>query len=671
MTQNQKFADLLLRNEDWLLSRVLCHAKANKNSDFFQLINHSWRTTISSFTQLLGHSLDCNLENQDISFCNNSFNSTQLLEFVTNEVYQCHQKSIDSYIYLTYLKLFRSIYMELINSAYLEDDEKLQFSRKLELCFNCIEIGFIKKYNLTKKEIEQENILSNLNNKKMLESLAFPAFTVDIFNQVAEYNTPMFKIFTYLFEKDTSHLQQFSSHTGFKELILKIDEFRISHHQEGQIKLLLQTAAEKSWHLTVFKKLKDTEEILVTFIDINNWQTKINGLIEERDKAIESNKLKTSYLANMSHEIRTPMNAIVGFAELISMSDLGNDDRKEYLSLIRKSSNDLLNIIEDVIDIAKIESSQLKIIPKNTSLSELFADIHCIYNNVLVKHDKPNVTLNLSIPETENDLVIRTDPKRLKQVISNLVGNAIKFTEEGQIELGYKLAENKIVYFFVKDSGIGIPYDRQKHIFDRFVQVEETYAKNVSGTGLGLTISKNIITLMGGNIWVSSTPGKGSNFYFYLPNIPAKHETKKGLTQVNNSNYFLQNKNILIAEDEDANFLYLKEIFRPSGVNIYRAKTGTQAISKAENQDLDLILMDIKMPEVNGIEAARYIHHIKPDLPIIALTAFAMDDDKANCLNSGCKEYLSKPVKKEILFNAINKHLGRVTKRGADKVGIK
>lgn len=669
MTQNQKFTNLLLRNEEWLLSRILCYAKENKNSGFFQLINHNWRTTISNFTQLLELTLDCNLEKPDFSFCNYSTNSTFLSEFISTEVQLCLQKKIDSSVYFTYLKVFRSIYHEVINSANFQDNEKLEFSRKLEFCFNCIELTFMKEYNRTKKEIDAEKFSSSGYNT-VINSLPFPSFTVDTFNRVVGYNSAMFKNFSFLFEKETTHLQQFSAHPGVKEFVIKIDAFRASHHREGQIKLQLQTSDEKTWHLIALKKLKENEDILATIVDINSWQTKIEELIKERDKAVESNRLKTSYLANMSHEIRTPMNAILGFAELISTTEPGNDERKEYLSLIRKSSNDLLNIIEDVIDIAKIEARQLKINPKNTNLSELLADIYSIYAEILANYNKPNISFLLSIPELENNLIIQTDPKRLKQVISNLVGNAIKFTNEGQIELGFKLAENNIVYFFVKDSGCGIPYDQQKNIFEQFVQVEESYAGNTSGTGLGLTISKNIVSLLGGNIWVSSVPGKGSNFYFYLPNIPAKHETKKNLTIANHSGY-LQNKNLLIAEDEDAHFLYLKEIFRHTGINIFRAKTGTEAISITENKKLDLILMDIKMPEVNGIEAARYIHHINPRLPIIALTAFAMEDDKKNCLNSGCKDYLRKPVQKDVLFKAIKKHLAKAIQRSTDIVGIK
>lgn len=354
------------------------------------------------------------------------------------------------------------------------------------------------------------------------------------------------------------------------------------------------------------------------------------------------------------------MNAIVGFAELLSMSNPSKEEREEYLNLIKKSSNDLLTIIEDVIDIAKIESQQLKIVHKNLKLYDLFSDLKRIYDEILYKHDKTNIKLTLRIPEAEKNLIIHTDPKRLKQVLSNLIGNAIKFTEEGHIEFGYKLAENKIVYFYVKDTGIGIPKEMQTKIFNRFIQVEESFDKNINGTGLGLAISKNIINLMGGNIWVSSKPAKGSNFYFYLPYLKAIQHTvlKSPVDLIRNENLDLSNYTILVAEDEEANFFFLKESLKKTGINIIRATNGLEAINLAENtNNIDLILMDIKMPEVNGIEASRYISHIKPNLPIVAQTAFAMDNDKKTCLDAGCFDYISKPIKRDKLIDIIIKAL--------------
>ncbi len=662
MAQNQKFSDLICRNEDWLLSRILSYAKNSKDKYFSPLINHTWRNSISNFTKFLNSQKEC-ASNPELPYNPNPNKNIELTEFVTSEAQKCLRKNINNHTYLTYLKLFRNAYIEMINNANLENKDKKDFSRYVENCFDSLEIAFIEHYSIKNEEIKLTKNLQKKSSvdfhKNILNSIPFPVIILDANNKFIELNNSVAIEFPFIEEHNISNLKLLAAYTGFKELNSKINEFRISQHQESQIELVIRTKQQNHWHIIKLRKIKNTDNVLINFIDINNKFIEISKLSKERDNEKESNKLKTTFLANMSHEIRTPMNAIVGFSELISMSNPSEEEKAEYLSLIRNSSNDLLNIIEDIIDIAKIEARQLKINTKNTNLFEVFSEITKIYKEVLVKHGKENIKLNLCIPENEKNLIVRTDPKRLKQVVSNLVGNAIKFTNEGAIDIGYKLAANKIIYFFVKDSGIGIPYNRQKTIFDRFVQVDDAYSKNSTGTGLGLTISRNIINILGGNIWASSQPGKGSNFYFYLPNIPATEEMKptSNVEPKTLSNINLTDKHILIAEDEDVNFHYLQELFKYTGVKLHRAKTGSEAISIAENLSLDAIIMDIKMPEINGIEAARYIKHIKPEIPIVALSAFAMEEDRINCLSAGCEDFLSKPVQKENIFYILKKHI--------------
>lgn len=662
MVNIAKFSDLMNRNEDWLLSRILSYSKNTEETDFFLLINDSWRNPIKSFNKLLSNSSECNY-NATKPYLSYPDGYVALTEFITSEVQKCIQKNIANHIYLAYLKLFRSVYKEMINTANLEVDEKKEIVNHIDSCFDCIEISFLKYYTKIQAEVkisdETHAKAPDDFHKTVLNSLSSPVLIIDAYDKIIELNKKASITFPFISESDIYYLNHLNSYTGFNELNKIIGEFRNSHQLDEQFEILIQTNEHSRWHYLYVRKIQNSGKLILNFFDIHKQLQEIKKLSRERDNEKESNKLKTTFLANMSHEIRTPMNAIIGFAELISMSNPSSDERTEYLNLIRKSSNDLLNIIEDVIDVAKIEARQLKVVPKNTNLLELLKDIEKIYNEVLIKQGKENIKLNLCIPENESNLIVRTDSKRLKQVISNLVGNAIKFTEEGKIDIGYKLAQNKVIYFFVKDTGIGIPYDKQKNIFDRFFQVENAYSKNSSGTGLGLTICRNIVKLLGGNIWVSSQPDKGSNFHFYLPNIPPTKETKQtGIgTYKTDSLINLNDKHILIAEDEEVNFLYIQKLFKNTGAILYRAKTGSEAISRAEVLNLDVIIMDIKMPEINGIEAARYIKHIKPELPIIALTAFAMEEDKINCLKSGCEDYLSKPVQKETLFLALRKHL--------------
>ncbi|MCG8701841.1 MAG: ATP-binding protein, partial [Bacteroidales bacterium] len=333
--------------------------------------------------------------------------------------------------------------------------------------------------------------------------------------------------------------------------------------------------------------------------------------------------------------------------------------------LIRKSGKDLLNIIEDIIDIAKIEAKQLKIKKKPTKPSELFHDLYKVYHEQLVRSGIDQIELRLNTNNTDKNIQFHTDTERLKQVISNLLNNAIKFTDKGFIEFGYKLENKNFILFYVKDTGIGIPKNMQSRIFDRFVQVDDSTERNNGGTGLGLTISMNIIKLLGGLIQIQSEPGKGSNFYFQLPlekmeqnenSIPVKL-TKNSLKIPD-----LTNHTILIAEDEQSNYYYLHEILKATNANLIWAKNGLEAINLAEQDStIELILMDIKMPEINGLEAAKYISNIRPRLPIIAQTANAMDNDMATCLKAGCVDYISKPINRTKLFCLIQRHLKKMT----------
>lgn len=253
------------------------------------------------------------------------------------------------------------------------------------------------------------------------------------------------------------------------------------------------------------------------------------------------------------------------------------------------------------------------------------------------------------------------DPQRLKQVFYNLLSNAQKFTSKGHIEFGFKSVDENHVYFYVKDTGIGIPDDKQNLIFDRFTQIEDCYTKEFGGTGLGLTITKNIITLMGGNIWVESESGNGTTFHFILPKAFGKGKvTEKSNLRLSDikEKLSLEKHHILIAEDEEINYYYLYEVLRKNGAKVIWAKNGLEAINIVEsNPKIDMVLMDIKMPEVNGLEAIRYIKLIRPELPIIAQTAYVMDNDREICLKAGCVDFITKPIKANQLLEMITRHI--------------
>ena len=393
--------------------------------------------------------------------------------------------------------------------------------------------------------------------------------------------------------------------------------------------------------------------------DITSIQETQQKLMVAKEKAEESDKLKTAFLANMSHEIRTPMNAIIGFSDLMTDDNLSASEKIEYTSHIKKAGESLMNLISDIIDIAKIEAGQLQINKSVCNLDELLNDMIGTYSEAKIKAGKRNLDIRLLKKSGINGISIITDPFRLKQVLTNLIGNAMKFTEHGFIEFGYSLNDKQTLEFVVRDTGIGIPKGKQQDIFYRFSQVDNSNTRKYGGTGLGLAISKNIIEIMGGKIWIESEPGKGSSFYFTLPYFPANTDEIINIVPDNNhENINWQGKTILVAEDVPSNFMFIEAALRRTKVRLLWAQDGRQAITMAlENSQVDLVLMDIQMPELNGYEATAEILKVRHDLPIISQTAYALSGEKEKSLAAGCVDYISKPIKTELLISIIGKYL--------------
>lgn len=393
--------------------------------------------------------------------------------------------------------------------------------------------------------------------------------------------------------------------------------------------------------------------------DITAIQETQHKLTLAKEKAEESDKLKTAFLANMSHEIRTPMNAIIGFSDLMTDDNLSSSEKTEYTSHIKKAGESLMNLISDIIDIAKIEAGQLQINKSVCNLDELLNDIIGTYTEAKIKAGKRSLNIRLFKQSGINGITIITDPFRLKQVLTNLIGNSMKFTERGFIEFGYSLNDNQTIEFVVRDTGIGIPLNKQQDIFHRFSQVDSSNTRKYGGTGLGLTISKNIIEIMGGKIWLQSEPGIGSTFYFTLPYHPVNtDEIIHTVLDNNHENINWQGKTILVAEDVTSNFMFIEAALRRTKVRLIWAKDGRQAVTMAlENSQVDLVLMDIQMPELNGYEATAEILKVRHDLPIISQTAYALSGEKEKSLAAGCVDYISKPIKSELLISIIGKYL--------------
>lgn len=382
--------------------------------------------------------------------------------------------------------------------------------------------------------------------------------------------------------------------------------------------------------------------------------------IEERlriavKKAEESDRLKSAFLANMSHEIRTPMNGIIGFLEMINNSEVSKIEQDQYLEIIQHSGNRLLQTINDIVEISKIESGELTLNYSEINLADTFKDVSDFFS--FVKDDKNIKLIAQSFPE---EFVIRTDGNKLESILVNLVKNAFKFTDSGVIEFGVTPIHPKL-QFYVKDTGRGIPKERHEAIFNRFVQADMELSRGYEGVGLGLAISKAYVEYLGGDIWLESEPEKGSTFFFTIlfePVFIAQSNSDK-ISFKDTSVIPAKDLTVLVAEDDDVSYNLIRTILKNQNLKIIRARNGKEAIDiyKKRKDQVSFILMDIKMPVLDGIEATKAIRTFDKDIPIIAQTAFALSGDKDLALQAGCNHYLAKPLKRQDLLSGIKRFL--------------
>lgn len=398
---------------------------------------------------------------------------------------------------------------------------------------------------------------------------------------------------------------------------------------------------------------------LIVSQDISNQKRFEKELIKAKAKAEESDRLKSAFLANMSHEIRTPLNGIMGFSDLLNKPGISQTKVSKYSQIIETSSHHLLDIINDIIDISKIEAGQVSVSREPVFLNNICNEMYDLYK---VISEKKGIKIFLKKALNNEQAIILSDEMKIRQILNNLLNNALKFTHKGHINFGYILNKN-YVEFYVKDTGIGIAHEDHKIIFERFRQVEIMSNRKYGGTGLGLSISKALVEMMGGKIWLDSSSGKGTTFYFSLPYLQVKQKTFQTKSSfINEPTYNWKDKTILIAEDEETNLLYIQELFDGTGIKIIFADNGKQAVELFKsNPDIDIVLLDIKMPNMDGYETLRNIKTLNSEVKIIAQSAYVMSDEKLKATHAGFDDYITKPIERVNFLNILNKFIAKIT----------
>ena len=443
------------------------------------------------------------------------------------------------------------------------------------------------------------------------------------------------------YRNEVMHFME-SLHSGFKDIVMRTKWDR---------------SIDTSWANV---RLPDGRQVGVG-IDISERKRLEKELTLAKEKAEKENQIQYAFIQNISHEVRTPMNSILGYTELLDKR-ISEKKSKEFLEAVSYNGKQLLRLIDDIIDVSRLDKNELSLSKENITIEWLMEQSQKQFSGLKKTFGKRNLKMELKLPEKyDSSILLYTDVYRLQQVLTNLISNAVKYTEKGKITLGFTIRRNKHdVLFFVKDTGIGIRKEDHKRVFTRFNRFHNTAESEYRGTGLGLSICKNIVALLGGKIWFESEPGIGSVFYFTHPFVESFIEKVKEEPEYESYNYtspHLNNKTILIAEDDSFSFLMMEHMLEETNAHILHAENGAKALELLSQHNVDLLFLDIRLPEMDGYEVIKKIRQAGMNLPVIAQTASVLMEDRMRIRESGFNYHATKPLSQEELFSIINRFM--------------
>ena len=522
----------------------------------------------------------------------------------------------------------------------------------LELVSYQISISIDRK---SKEELLKE---SEERYRSLVTNLPVGVFRSTIEGKVLSVNPAMLEIYGYNSEEEILNVpaqNYYSDKNARKEMLDTLDKYGVILEHET---LENKKDGSQIWvstnYIKTFNEKEGTYFIDGVVIDVTERKKAEDKLKEALHQAKESDRLKSAFLANMSHEIRTPMNGILGFSELLKNPELSGEQQKSYIEIIEKSGKRMLNIINDIVDISKIEAGMMKIVKSTTNINEQITTIFEFFKN---EANRKNIQIEYQTSLPNKQAAIETDTEKLYAIFTNLVKNAIKYSDSGKIIIGYDLIQKtNMLKFYVRDNGIGIPKDRLNAIFERFIQADIGDKRAFQGAGLGLAITKAYVEALGGKIWVESTEGEGSEFYFTLPYNSHQDTLSNQISQKDESPKTDRLK-ILVAEDDEPSEQLIRIAIQPLCNEILVAENGVKAVDICkDNPDIDMVIMDIQMPEIDGYEATRLIREFNKEVVIIAHTAYALSGDRDTALKAGCNDYIAKPVNAKDLRNLVKKY---------------